>query len=80
MSQFITRPLTASELARLQIYASLITHLRFDQDDSIHSYLLARLKFPNVSVLECVGRRIRDIRVERGVLMLHARSSLGANR
>ena len=43
---------TAAELVRVNIYSSLIQHLRFDESDALHPYLLSTCKFDNLHTLE----------------------------
>ncbi|KAL7408826.1 hypothetical protein BDY24DRAFT_261855 [Mrakia frigida] len=51
--KFIMRVPTSSELERCQLYASLIKHLRFDESDALHPYVLGRLSFDGLETLEC---------------------------
>jgi len=45
---------TEAELARLNTYAALIEHLRFDESDAMHPWMAARLNFPKLKIFECV--------------------------
>lgn len=50
--RFISRPPTPSEMARVQKYANLVEHLRFDESDALHPFFTARLTFPKLKKIE----------------------------
>jgi hypothetical protein len=49
---------TEAELARLNTYAALIEHLRFDESDAMHPWMAARLNFPKLKIFECVRTHV----------------------
>lgn len=53
--RFLLRIPTEAELARLNSYAALIEHLRFDESDAMHPWMTARLHFPKLKIFECVN-------------------------
>lgn len=57
--RFLLSVPTEQEIGRMNAYAALIEHLRFDESDAMHPYMAARLRFPKLKVFEYVARPSR---------------------
>lgn len=52
--RFILSVPTPPEIDRLNYYAGMIEHLRFDESDAAHPWLSVQLKFPKLKIIEYV--------------------------